>query len=148
METLIRLQISSPAFKSGEQIPQEFTCDGQNIRPALEISELPSGTKSLALIVEDPDAPTGNWVHWLAWDILPTNRIEKGNIEGTQGKNDFGNLNYGGPCPPLGTHRYYFRVYALDTFLRLPTGNTKEELMQSMSYHILGSGELMGLYSR
>lgn len=148
MEALTRLKISSPAFTSGEKIPEKFTCDGENISPPLEIGDLPEGVKSLALIVDDPDAPAGTWTHWLMWDIPVTSELEEGSATGVQGKNGFGEDKYEGPCSPLGTHRYYFRLYALDILLRLPAGSTREELLQQMSYHILASGEIMGLYSR
>ncbi|MFD2512278.1 YbhB/YbcL family Raf kinase inhibitor-like protein [Pontibacter locisalis] len=148
MDTLIRIQLSSPAFENGEKIPEEFTCDGENQSPPLQIAELPVGTQSLVLIMEDPDAPAGTWTHWLMWNIPPTNEIEKGSSPGVQGKNDFGDQGYKGPCTSLGTHRYYIRVYAIDINIDLPAGSTKAALLNSMSYHILGSGELMGFYSR
>ncbi|MDX5435595.1 MAG: YbhB/YbcL family Raf kinase inhibitor-like protein [Pontibacter sp.] len=147
-KTLVKtLHISSPAFDSGESIPPKYTCDGEDISPALEIGELPEGTSTLALIVEDPDAPRGNWTHWLMWDIPPTNLIEENTSPGTEGTNDFGNTSYGGPCPPIGTHRYFFRVYALDIRTNLPHGSSREAFQVAMQNHIIGSGELMGLYS-
>lgn len=147
-KTLVKtLRISSPAFDSGESIPPKHTCDGEDVSPALEIGELPEGTSTLALIVEDPDAPRGNWTHWLMWDIPPTNFIAENTSPGTEGTNDFGNTSYGGPCPPIGTHRYFFRIYALDIRTNLPLGSSKEALQVAMQNHIIGSGELMGLYS-
>ncbi|ARS37716.1 YbhB/YbcL family Raf kinase inhibitor-like protein [Pontibacter actiniarum] len=148
METLTRLQVSSPAFEYGEKIPVQHTCDGRNINPTLEIDDLPERTQSLVVMVNDPDAPSGTWSHWLMWDIAPTNLLEEGSAAGTQGLNDFGNPKYNGPCPPIGTHRYFFRVYALDTMLRLPEASTREELLEGMANHILASGELMGVFSR
>ena len=145
--TLLKLLIKSPAFATGETIPNRFTCDGENINPELELDNLPPETRSLAVIVDDPDAPTGNWTHWLVWDIAPGNSIEENSEAGTMGINDFRTTIYQGPCPPIGTHRYYFRVYALDKMLGLPVGSTREEMLKAMEYHIIGSGELMGLYS-
>ncbi|WP_199688385.1 YbhB/YbcL family Raf kinase inhibitor-like protein [Pontibacter oryzae] len=150
METLIlnRIEISSPSFKEGENIPTKHTCDGENISPALEIGALPEGVLSLALIADDPDAPAGTWTHWLMWDIPPLNGIPEGAAPGILGRNDFNQTNYGGPCPPLGTHRYFFRMYALNCTLNLPEGSTKDELLEAMRNHVLASGELMGVYSR
>jgi Raf kinase inhibitor-like YbhB/YbcL family protein len=145
--TLLKLLIKSPAFVTGETIPTRYTCDGENINPELELDNIPLETRSLAVIVEDPDAPTGNWTHWLVWDITPGNGIEENSEAGTMGINDFRTTIYQGPCPPIGTHRYYFRVYALDKMLGLPVGSTREEMLKAMEYHIIGSGELMGLYS-
>ncbi len=142
------LQIRSDAFQNGEKIPSRFTCDGEDINPALEISDLPEGTETLALIVEDPDAPNGTYTHWLIWDIPPSGSINEDDAPGTQGKNDFGNSNYGGPCPPSGTHRYYFRVFALNKVLGLPTGSSKEDLLKAIEPNTLASGELMGTYSK
>jgi Raf kinase inhibitor-like YbhB/YbcL family protein len=144
---LVKLSVSSPAFMPGENIPTRFTCDGENLSPKLEINNLPPETVSLALIVEDPDAPNGTWTHWIVWDIPPTNTIEENSLPGVQGLNDFGTLVYGGPCPTIGTHRYFFRVYALDTKLDLKEGSTREEMMKALEYHVIGSGELMGNYS-
>ncbi|RIJ42065.1 YbhB/YbcL family Raf kinase inhibitor-like protein [Pontibacter oryzae] len=142
------MEISSPSFKEGENIPTKHTCDGENISPALEIGALPEGVLSLALIADDPDAPAGTWTHWLMWDIPPLNGIPEGAAPGILGRNDFNQTNYGGPCPPLGTHRYFFRMYALNCTLNLPEGSTKDELLEAMRNHVLASGELMGVYSR
>ncbi|MCX2738988.1 YbhB/YbcL family Raf kinase inhibitor-like protein [Pontibacter anaerobius] len=149
METKVaqNLQLSSPSFEAGESIPQEYTCDGEDISPALEIGDFPEGTQSLVLLVDDPDAPKGSWTHWLMWDIPLIHTIEENSRPGIVGVNDFGNTSYGGPCPPISTHRYFFRLYALDTKLGLPEGSTKEQVFLQMENHILGSGELMGLYS-
>ncbi|MFD2247857.1 YbhB/YbcL family Raf kinase inhibitor-like protein [Pontibacter ruber] len=151
METksTVRLSVSSPAFREGEHIPSRYTCDGENINPALEVGRLPEGTQSLALIVDDPDAPGGTWTHWLVWDIDPaTTLIREDSKPGTEGRNDFGNVQYGGPCPPGGTHRYYFKLYALDRKLGLREGSSRQDLLKAMEQHVLGSGELMGRYSR
>jgi len=142
------LQVTSPAFNDGQMIPSRYTCDGQNINPGLQIDGLPEGTKTLTLIVDDPDAPRGTWTHWVVWNITPSDAIEENSIPGEQGSNDFGRLNYGGPCPPSGVHRYYFKVYALDTTLQLHAGATKEQLLDAMNRHILAEGQLMGRYKR
>jgi len=144
------MKLLCSAFEDGEAIPSEYTCDGSDISPPLSFSNIPENTKSLALIVDDPDAPTGTWVHWLVWNI-PANKtsFSKGeNITFPQGKNDFGNLNYGGPCPPSGTHRYFFKLYALDTTLKINDGSTKEQLESAMSGHIIEEAQLIGTYSR
>ena len=145
------MKILSPVFKNNELIPAKYTCDGEDINPPLTITELPEGTKSLALIVDDPDAPMGIWDHWIVWNINPSISLIKENSlpEGSVlGKNSFGKLSYGGPCPPLGTHRYFFKLYALDKELDLTEGATKKELEQAMSEHVLDSAELIGLYKR
>jgi len=146
----------SPSFKSGERIPSVHTCDGKDTSPALQWSDPPPETKSFALISDDPDAPSGNWVHWVAWNIpaearaLAENLPKKGTLpDGTrQGTNDFGRIGYGGPCPPSGTHRYYFRFYALDVTLELPEATRKAQLEKAMKAHILVEAELMGKYHR
>ena len=142
------LSLSSSAFMDGQHIPAKFTCDGENISPQLEIGNIPEGTESLALIVEDPDAPNGTWTHWLIWDLPVLHTIMEGEAPGPQGKNDFGNNNYGGPCPPSGTHRYYFRLYALSQKLNLPEGASKEELLKAIEPVKLAKAELMGKYNR
>ncbi len=142
------LTISCNAFLEGQHIPSRFTCDGEDISPQLEIGNIPEGTQSLALIVDDPDAPNGTWTHWLMWDMPVLHTIMEGEAPGIQGKNDFGNNNYGGPCPPNGTHRYYFRVYALSKKLGLPEGASKEELLKAMEPNLLAKAELMGKFNR
>jgi Raf kinase inhibitor-like YbhB/YbcL family protein len=142
------MEIISPEFKHNEFIPKKFTCEGEDISPTLVIEGVPEGTKSLALIVDDPDAPMGTWVHWVVYDILPLKRIEENSIPGKQGKNNFGRLNYGGPCPPSGTHRYFFKIYALDTMLNLKEGLSKGALEKAMEGHIIGKAELVGLYKK
>jgi Raf kinase inhibitor-like YbhB/YbcL family protein len=155
-EVMMELNIKSPAFESGEFIPKKYTCDDVNISPPLEWTELPDGVKSIALICDDPDAPMGTWVHWVIYNIPPTTNklseniptekvLENGALQGT---NDFHKIGYGGPCPPGGTHRYFFKVYALDTELDLGEGATKEVLLNGMQSHILAEGELVGKYSR
>ncbi|MBW2969794.1 YbhB/YbcL family Raf kinase inhibitor-like protein [Candidatus Woesearchaeota archaeon] len=135
------------AFEHKGQIPSEYTCDGQDKIPALEISEVPAEAKSLALIMDDPDAPMRTWDHWIQWNIPPnTKKIDKD--IGTPGKNSWGRTGYGGPCPPSGTHRYYFKLYALDTMLDLPAGSDKKALESAMKGHILKEAVLMGKYQR
>lgn len=143
-----QLTVSSPAFQPGAEIPSQYTCDGQNINPPLQIQGIPAEANSLALVVEDPDAPRGTFVHWLAWNIEPAPTIAEGSRPGTEGTNDFGDKGYGGPCPPSGSHRYYFRVYALRSRLDLPAGADKKALEEAMKPHIIGEGVLMGKYAR
>ncbi len=145
------LKISSQAFVHNGYIPARYTCDGNDINPPLEITNVPAETKSLALIVDDPDAPIGMWVHWVAWNIDPATReIAEDSVprSAIQGKNDWKRNSYGGPCPPSGVHRYFFKLYALDTKLNLGNGTTKKELEKAMQGHILGSAEMIGLYKR
>jgi Raf kinase inhibitor-like YbhB/YbcL family protein len=144
------MKLSSQAFENGASIPLEYTCDGADVSPLLTFSDVLENAESLALIMDDPDAPMGTWVHWLIWNIPQnTTVISKGEkITFPQGKNDFGNLYYGGPCPPSGTHRYYFKLYALDTMLDLTAGATKKQLEDTMKGHILEEVQLMGIYSR
>ncbi|BCS56056.1 YbhB/YbcL family Raf kinase inhibitor-like protein [Geobacter sp. SVR] len=145
------MKISSPAFAHNQQIPSRYTCDGDDINPPLHIENIPAGTKSLALIVEDPDAPSGLWVHWLLWNIAP-HQAEIGENsspkEAMAGRNDFRRTAYGGPCPPSGSHRYIFRLFALDRLLPLAGGSSKQQLEAAMEGHVLGSAQLIGLYSR
>ena len=142
------LNITSPAFKAGGNIPTRFTCDGEDVNPPLEILHIPQEAKSLVLIVEDPDAPGGIWLHWLVWNIPVTHHIKESDIPGDQGVNDFGRNDYGGPCPPSGTHRYFFKIYALDDVLDLPEGSHRKEVEKAMQDHILAYGEVMGVYKR
>lgn len=146
-----RLQLTSPAFANRETIPTRFTCDGKDLSPPLNFGNIPTGTKSLALIVDDPDAPAGTWVHWLVWNIPPrTRHLAESSLppEAKQGVNDWRRNEYGGPCPPAGRHRYVFRLYALDTILLLPATANRNELDRAMKKHILGSGTLLGTYQR
>jgi len=144
------MQLTS-VFNNNQTVPSQFTCDGENINPELNITGVPANTKSLSLIVDDPDAPGGDFVHWLMWNLEPeTLQIKENSIpaEATVGKNDFGNNDYGGPCPPSGIHRYQFKVYALDKKLDLPASAGKKELLAAMQEHILGQAVLVGNYSR
>lgn len=142
------MRLASPDFKHNELIPKKFTCDGEDINPALIIEDIPKGTKSLSLIVDDPDAPMGIWVHWVVYNIAPLSKIEENSIPGKECINDFRRESYGGPCPPSGTHRYFFKLYALDTELNLNKGSRKETLEKAMQGHILDKAELIGLYKR
>jgi Raf kinase inhibitor-like YbhB/YbcL family protein len=151
------IEVTSTAFKASEIIPMQYTGDGEDRSPPLRWSEPPSGTKSLAMICDDPDAPRGTWVHWVLFNLPAQAReLEEGvptketlGNGSKQGKNDFGNIGYGGPAPPKGKpHRYFFKLYALDVALDLPTGATKAELEKAMKGHILAEGQLMGNYKR
>jgi Raf kinase inhibitor-like YbhB/YbcL family protein len=151
------LQISSTAFSAGEAIPKKFTCDGPDVSPQLKWSDPPGNTESFALIMDDPDAPAGTWVHWVLYDIpadareLPERVATQEQLASgaRQGRNDFGKIGYGGPCPPPGKpHRYFFKLYALDTKLNLKSGATKAELERAMKPHILAQAELIGKYGR
>lgn len=142
------MKITSPAFAHNESIPKKYTCQGEDINPPLTLSDIPQGTVSLTLIHDDPDAPMGTWDHWLIWNIKPVAEIKENSVPGTQGKNSWGKSCYGGPCPPSGTHRYFFKLYALDCELALSEGATKSELEAAMANHILAQAELMGLYCK
>jgi hypothetical protein len=145
-----RMKITSSAFQQSANIPSKFSCDGPNTSPPLQISDVPSQAKGLVLIVDDPDAPSGLFTHWAVWNIsAQTSTIAEGSTpKGVQGKNDFGKSGYGGPCPPSGTHRYYFKVFALDRELDLPVGAKRSQLDAAMKGHVIAHGELMGRYSR
>ena len=142
------MKIRSSAFKHNEPIPRRHTCQGEDISPELIIEEVPPGTDSLVLIMDDPDAPGKTFDHWIVYDIPVTDRIEEGAMPGTQGFNHFGKCNYGGPCPPSGTHRYFFKLYALDEMLSLPEGLGKGDVQNAMQGHILDQAELIGLYQK
>lgn len=143
-----KLTIESPAFKNEEMIPQKYTCDGEDINPPLKITGIPPETESLVIIVEDPDAPDKTWDHWLVWNIPPSENIPENTLPGDEGINSFGRQNYGGPCPPSGTHRYFFKVYALNSELKLQEGAKKQILENTMKKNIIAKGELIGLYSK
>jgi Raf kinase inhibitor-like YbhB/YbcL family protein len=142
------INVSSGVFKANDFIPRRYTCDGINVNPSLNIDHIPKRTESLAIIVDDPDAPSGMWVHWVIWNIPVTHHIIENNKLGVQGLNDSGKHDYSGPCPPRGTHRYFFKVYALDRMLEIPESSDKTRLEQAMEDHILAFGELIGLYRR
>jgi len=147
----MEFKLTSPAFNYGGQIPSKYTCDGEDINPHLVIRGVPAGSKSLALVMDDPDAPGGTWVHWVVWDIPPeTAEIKEHSAPfgSGQGLSSWGKNGYGGPCPPSGTHRYFFRLHALDTKLKLPLDSTVQDLERGMEGHIVGTTELMGTYAR
>ena len=154
--TTSTLPLSSPAFQQGQPIPSKYTCDGINVSPPLQWGSAPVGTKSFALIMDDPDAPKGTWVHWVLINLPAT---AKGLLENAskdadfprnalEGINDFKKTGYGGPCPPSGTHRYFFHLYALDKVLALPAGAKRADVDRAMVGHILVQGKLMGTYSK
>jgi len=150
------LRLESPAFGNGRPIPAKHTADGADVSPALSWSGAPAAARSFALVCEDPDAPRGNWVHWVVYDVpagsgglpegvAPAPMLPAG---GAQGRNDFGRLGWGGPAPPSGTHRYFFRLFACDRVLGLPPGATAPELRRAIEGRVVARGELMGTYSR
>ena len=140
--------LKSTAFVEGGKIPSKYTCDGEDINPPLEIEEIPVGAESLVLIVDDPDAPMGTWDHWIVWNIPIVTKINEDSVPGIQGKNSWERNDYGGPCPPSGTHRYFFKLYALDTTLDIDYNSTKKEVEKVMDGHIISHTQLVGLYSR
>jgi hypothetical protein len=148
--------LQSSAFKEGDMIPSHYTCDGNDISPSLSWTAPPPGTKTFALICDDPDAPGGTWTHWLLWNLSADIRELREAVpttetitQGKQGKNDFNKIGYGGPCPPQGkAHRYYFKLYALDVKLNSPSETTKQPLLEAMKGHILMETQLMGQYQR
>jgi len=150
------ISVSSSAFQEGSMIPEKYTCDGEDVSPPLKWTGTPEGTKSLALISDDPDAPMGTWVHWVLWNIPASVRELAENVSpkpelpdgSRQGISDFRRPGYGGPCPLSGVHRYYFKVYALDTMLDLPSSTREADLVKAMKGHVLAEGQLVGKYSR
>ena len=152
----MEIKILSEAFKEREMIPRKYTCDDVDVSPPLEWDSVPEGTMSLALICEDPDAPAGTWTHWVIFNLpanirelpegIPTQKMLENGAK--QGLNDFGRIGYGGPCPPGGTHRYHFRLYALNAKIDLEAGTTKEQLLKAMEGRVLAKGQLMGKYKR
>ena len=148
--------VTSAAFGEGELIPARYTCDGADVSPPMSLSGVPEGAKSIALICDDLDAPAGTWVHWVVYDLSPDIKDlpeavppDKTVLEGAkQGLNDFLQIGYGGPCPPAGTHRYFFKVYALDAVMNLAPGARKGDLLKAMEGHVLAEGQLMGKYHR
>jgi Raf kinase inhibitor-like YbhB/YbcL family protein len=148
IQTISNMHIDSEAFKDGGEIPAEYTCDGENINPPLSIDELPDETKSLAIIMEDPDTGHGTFDHWVAWNIPPTREIQRDFQACTQGRNSNRGFGYFGPCPPSGKHRYFFKIYAVDEILDLDEDAGKHELLDEIKGHIVGGGEIMGHYKR
>ncbi len=152
----VTMELKSSAFGYGQPIPTRYTCDGEDISPPLEWTDPPAGTRSFALIMDDPDAPVGVWDHWVLFNIPPETRFLPEGVPpdpdlaqgGRHGRNSWKRLGYGGPCPPGGTHRYFFRLYALDTVLDLSSGATRKDVLRAMGGHILAQAELMGTYRR
>ncbi len=152
----MEIKITSSAFVEGGLIPAKYTCDGADVSPPLQWDAVPEGTKSIALICDDPDAPMGTWVHWVLFNLPSDAKELAENIPAEetlpngakQGVNDFGRIGYGGPCPPGGTHRYFFKIYALDTEVGLEAGADKRQLLKAMEGHILEQGQLVGKYKR
>lgn len=152
----VKMELKSKTFELGGLIPAKYTCDGEEISPPLNWSDTPAGTKTFALISDDPDAPVGTWVHWVIWNIPASARALDENLPKSaslpngakQGTTDFRRIGYGGPCPPSGTHRYFFKLYALDMTLDLPASTTKKDLEMAMQGHILAQAELIGKYRR
>lgn len=144
------MNIETVAFEQGKPIPQKFTCQGEDISPEFTLHDVPSNAKSLVLIMDDPDAPSGTFDHWVAWNIpADTKKLKEGVALSQQGKNSFGKLGYNGPCPPSGkAHRYFFKLYALDSLLTLPAGSSKKQVEKAMEGHIIGKSELVGTYQR
>ena len=151
-EMEVTMQLTSSAFTQGQPIPVKFSCKGDDVSPALAWDEPPAGTKSLALIMDDPDAPMGTWVHWVLFNLPAETRSLAENFQPVTpiivGKNSWGKNTYGGPCPPSGTHRYFFKLYALDTMLSLSSNADKKSLLAAMEGHILAQAELMGTFSK
>jgi Raf kinase inhibitor-like YbhB/YbcL family protein len=150
------LEVTSPAFLNGEKIPAKYTCDDQNVSPPFQWKGLPEGVQSIALIAEDPDAPGKTWVHWVLYNLPPTISDVPENIPplkqlpacGWHGTNDFGSMGYSGPCPPSGSHRYHFKLYALDTILNLEPGASKAQVLKAAQGHILAEAQVTGVYQR
>jgi hypothetical protein len=150
------MQLHTTAFKEEEAIPRKYSCDGQDVSPPLSWSQAPEGAKSFVLIADDPDAPGGTWVHWVYYDIPREVRELPEGVEptehpgpgGTQGVNDFGNIGYGGPCPPGGEHRYYFKLYAIDKELKLKPGLSKKKVLSTIEGHVLDEARIMGTFAR
>ncbi|MEK7083686.1 MAG: YbhB/YbcL family Raf kinase inhibitor-like protein [Patescibacteria group bacterium] len=145
------MRLTSPAFQPNASIPSTYTCDGNDMSPPLLFSDVPAEAKSLVLIADDPDVPSGIWVHWVVWNINPkTTEASEGMVPGAgiEGITSFGRRGYGGPCPPSGTHRYVFKLYALDTLLDLPEKASKLDVEGAMDGHVIDSAELIGVYER
>lgn len=145
---LKELVVSSRAFGNNKAIPSKYTCDGEDVNPPLTIEGIPEEAESLVLVVEDPDCPSGLWIHWIVWNIPPKGVVDEDSVPGIEGVTTFGTRGYGGPCPPSGNHRYFFEIYALDIKLDLGGNSRKQDVEKAMRNHVLAKGELIGLYSR
>lgn len=142
------MKLTSSAFDDKGDIPAKYTCTGDDVSPPLEISDIPEGTACLVLIMDDPDAPMGTWVHWVVFNIKPASSIAEDSVPGKQCMNSFGKTDYGGPCPPSGTHRYFFKLYALDTTLDIDSSSEKSDVEGAMEGHILEKTQLVGMFSK
>ncbi len=142
------MKLKSSQFKHNGMIPKKYTCEGADINPPLDITDIPENTESLVLILDDPDAPMGTWTHWVVYNIPAQNEIKENDIPGKQALNDFDKKNYGGPCPPSGTHRYFFKLYALDKKINKNNEVTRKEIENEMQGHIIDQTELIGLYEK
>lgn len=142
------MRLRSPAFENDGTIPRKHTCEGENVNPPLYISEIPENAKSLCIIMHDPDSPSGDFVHWIEYDIEPTELIDEGFRSGIQGINDFGRAGYGGPCPSKGMHHYQIDLFALDSKLQLPENSSRERVEGALKGHVLASAELNGYYKK
>jgi Raf kinase inhibitor-like YbhB/YbcL family protein len=142
------LRITSEAFSQVQHMPSVYTCEGENINPPIHIEHIPLEAKTLAIIVDDPDAPGGSFCHWVTWNIPVTHAIKEGEHRGATGMNDYSQHRYNGPCPPSGTHRYYFKIYALDCSLDIPVSSDKKDLESAMCDHVIGFGILVGSYKK
>ncbi len=146
---MAELLVKSPVFEANKPIPRKYSCDGSDVNPPITIEGIPKETKSLALMVDDPDAPMGTFDHWVVWNIpSSTTKIDENTVPGTEGLNSARQVGYMGPCPPSGTHRYFFKVYALDIDLILGVNSKKKDVEKAIEGHVLGRGELMGTYRR
>jgi Raf kinase inhibitor-like YbhB/YbcL family protein len=143
-----KLMVTSKAFKHNENIPKKYTCDGENINPPISIEGAPGEAQSIVLIIDDPDAPMGTWTHWVVWNIPINGIIAENSVPGEQGLNSSNEKSYIGPCPPSGSHRYFFKAFALDTKMNFKPWSRKDEIEKGMEGHIVAQGELMGLYKR
>ncbi len=142
------LIVTSPDFEHEGELPERFTCDGLDVNPTLYIDNIPDGAKSLVVMLEDPDVASTAFNHWIVWNIPPDEVLDEGSVKGIAGINSLGKMHYRGPCPVAGSHRYFFRVYALDTMLDLDKGASKHSVAEAMASHILATGEIMGRYQR
>lgn len=145
------MNISTPAFNNGDPIPSKYTCDGEDINPALHMNDIHPDAKSLVLVMDDPDTPAGTWIHWVVWNINPhITKIAENSIpeDGIEGRTSFGKSSYGGPCPHQGTHRYFFKLYALDTLLTIPLTSEARGVEEAMKGHVIADAMMMGTYAR
>ena len=148
LNSIKTLSVTSKVFDEGGAIPKRYTCDGLNVNPPLDIAFIPQKTVSIAILMEDPDAPINSWTHWLVWNLPPAHQIKENTYLGRNGINDFSRNFYCGPCPMKGSHHYVFKIYALDVLLKLSSSTRKHEFERNLSGHVLAYGELTGIYER